>query len=492
MASEKGYQGPPQGPDEDEWDDEMKLRTARYRTIIYSAGIITKRIASPRHLIDTLTVTCETMPNIFFRIPVIPLTMPWGPILSLFLLHPQVLWHMLLAANSAQSLAASESLGRPSCRFQVVAKCLQVEDTCKSKHSEGVKSHSKRKSVHISPVNMLLINPFVRQIFLQALCNKASHDDLEKLVQINIWATSGRMFKSRHNDILSISSTGWQLMHYLLSLKDIGVYFDISFDFDSPYRELSLGHRENLRRKKFKNDETLCSSEGRKSQAQGGSRFPFPGTWSRNLLIHEHDNKIIIVRECQTREWRNYETATAWNKEKSRKGKKEIKEAVVRCRHLDHGTHFASLISRKDSVRVTGVFRLHGLLGTRGSSPVSYGLMKMTAEMDEQHFIPLTDQWRLVPFPVAEMDRGVPMPQGTALIERRIELDHVTIIMFITRNNNMQAGPAVINSNGRVRFKKRIKKQRANIIDHTKVMNQYIAGNAFCLRAGYRPGLNYR
>lgn len=30
----------------------------------------------------------------------------------------------------------------------------------------------------------------------------------------------------------------------------------------------------------------------------------------------------------------------------------------ARCRHLDHGTHFASLISRKDSVRVTGVFRL--------------------------------------------------------------------------------------------------------------------------------------
>ncbi|KYN33515.1 hypothetical protein ALC56_12227, partial [Trachymyrmex septentrionalis] len=247
-------------------------------TVIYSAGIITKRIAPPRHLIDTLTVTCETMPNSLFLCR---------------LLHPQVPWHMLLAANSAQSLAASESLGRPSCRFQVGAKCLQVEDTCKSKHSEG-------------------------------------------------------------------------------------------------------------------------------------------------------------VRECQTREWRNYETATAWNKEKSRKGKKEIKEAAVRCRHLDHGTHFASLISRKDSVRVTGVFRLQGLLGTRGSS-----LRSLTV---------CTDQWRLVPFPVAEMDRGVPMPQGTALIERRIELDRVTIIMFITRNNNMQAGPAVINSSGRARFKK----------------------------AGYRPGLNYR
>lgn len=34
------------------------------------------------------------------------------------------------------------------------------------------------------------------------------------------------------------------------------------------------------------------------------------------------------MRECQTREWRNYETA--WNKEKSRKGKKEIKEAAAR------------------------------------------------------------------------------------------------------------------------------------------------------------------
>lgn len=30
---------------------------------------------------------------------------------------------------------AASSPGRPSCRFQVVAKCLQVEDTCKSKQS---------------------------------------------------------------------------------------------------------------------------------------------------------------------------------------------------------------------------------------------------------------------------------------------------------------------------------------------------------------------
>lgn len=83
----------------------------------------------------------------------------------------------------------------------------------------------------------------------------------------------------------------------------------------------------------------------------------------------------ISVRKRQTRESRNCTRATAWNKEKSRKGKKEIKEAAARCRHLDHGTHFASLISRKDSVRVTGVFRLQGLLGTRGSSPLSYGLV---------------------------------------------------------------------------------------------------------------------
>lgn len=67
------------------------------------------------------------------------------------------------------------------------------------------------------------------------------------------------------------------------------------------------------------------------------------------------------MRECQTREWRNYETA--WNKEKSRKGKKEIKEAAARCRHLDHGTHFASLISRKDSVRVTGFSGCRGSWG---------------------------------------------------------------------------------------------------------------------------------
>ncbi|KYM98643.1 hypothetical protein ALC62_10611, partial [Cyphomyrmex costatus] len=105
-----------------------------------SAGIITKRIAPPRHLFDTLTVTCEIISSIFSRIP------------SLFLrrlLHLQVPWHVLLAANSAQSLAASESLGRPSCRFQVGAKYLQVEDTCKSKHSKGE---------IIFSVNILLIN----------------------------------------------------------------------------------------------------------------------------------------------------------------------------------------------------------------------------------------------------------------------------------------------------------------------------------------------
>jgi len=62
------------------------------------------------------------------------------------------------------------------------------------------------------------------------------------------------------------------------------------------------------------------------------------------------------------------------SKEESRKGKKEIKEAVARCRHLDHGTHFASLISRKDSVRVTGVFRLQGLLETRGSPLLRSGI----------------------------------------------------------------------------------------------------------------------
>ncbi|KYM84118.1 hypothetical protein ALC53_05495 [Atta colombica] len=329
------------------------------------------KVNLPRELSERARSTCETMPNIFFRIPVISLTIPWG--LSLFLrrlLHPQVPWHMLLAANSAQSLAASESLGRPSCRFQVDAKCLQVEDTCKSKHSEGVKFHSKK-----------------------------------------------------------------QLTYYLLFLKDIG--------------SSSLGHRENSRRKKFENGETL-RREGRKSQAQGGSRFPFPGTWSRNLLIHEHNKVIIVIRECQTREWRNYETATAWNKEKSRKGKKEIKEAAVRCRHLDHGTHFASLISRKDSVRVTGVFRLQGLLGTRGSSPVSYEKNLKDDNDNFLEFIPL-----------------------------------VTIIMFITRNNNMQAGPAVINSSGRARFKNQEMQQRADIIDHTKVMNQYIAGNAFCLRGTF-------
>ena len=42
-----------------------------------------------------------------------------------------------------------------------------------------------------------------------------------------------------------------------------------------------------------------------------------------------------------------------------------------------------------------------------------------------------TDQWRLVPLPVAEMDRGVPMPQGTVLIERRIELDRVRLYIVL-------------------------------------------------------------
>lgn len=47
----------------------------------------------------------------------------------------------------------------------------------------------------------------MRQIFLQPTCNEPSHDDSEKLVrQINIWATSGATFESRHNGILSISS----------------------------------------------------------------------------------------------------------------------------------------------------------------------------------------------------------------------------------------------------------------------------------------------
>lgn len=40
------------------------------------------------------------------------------------------------------------------------------------------------------------------------------------------------------------------------------------------------------------------------------------------------------------------------------RGGRKRSRRLPRCRHLGHGTHFASLISRKDSVRVTGVFRL--------------------------------------------------------------------------------------------------------------------------------------
>ena len=51
------------------------------------------------------------------------------------------------------------------------------------------------------------------------------------------------------------------------------------------------------------------------------------------------------------------------NKEKLReRGRKRSRKGCC-CRHLGHGTHFASLISRKDSVRVTGVFRLPGAPG---------------------------------------------------------------------------------------------------------------------------------
>lgn len=83
-------------------------------------------------------------------------------------------------------------------------------------------------------------------------------------------------------------------------------------------------------------------------------------------------NKRASVRLASVETTRERQCGIKRNRER---GKKEIKEAAARaCRHLDHGTHFASLISRKDSVRVTGVFRLQGLLGNRearGSSPRS-------------------------------------------------------------------------------------------------------------------------
>ncbi|TGZ52598.1 Uncharacterized protein DBV15_07108, partial [Temnothorax longispinosus] len=147
-----------------------------------------------------------------------------------------------------------------------------------------------------------------------------------------------------------------------------------------------------------------------------------------------------MVRECQTREWRNYETA--WNKEKSRKGKKEIKEAAARCRHLDHGTHFASLISRKDSVRVTG------FSGCRGSWGPEAPLRSLTVCAIRGYRKELKgQQWQCLE--VHPVDSA--LTSGDYAIQKA--------------NQEIQ--------------------QRADIIDHTKVMNQYIAGNAFCLRVGW-------
>lgn len=84
------------------------------------------------------------------------------------LLQFQVLWHVLLVANSAQSLAASESLGRPSCRFQVSAKYLQVEDTCKSKHLEGDEAGAKcLTTISVRVRKPLAITPGISACVLQ-------------------------------------------------------------------------------------------------------------------------------------------------------------------------------------------------------------------------------------------------------------------------------------------------------------------------------------
>lgn len=57
--------------------------------------------------------------------------------------------------------------------------------------------------------------------------------------------------------------------------------------------------------------------------------------------------------------------------------------------------------------------------------------------------------------------------------------------MFITRNNNMSRLDRSLLIWVRIQKANQEIQQRADIIDHTKVMNQYIAGNAFCLRVGW-------
>lgn len=59
----------------------------------------------------------------------------------------------------------------------------------------------------------------------------------------------------------------------------IGEYLNVSFDSDSPsYRGWNCGHREDLRRKKFENGETLRSRllRGKKKSSPGRFSIPLP------------------------------------------------------------------------------------------------------------------------------------------------------------------------------------------------------------------------
>ncbi|EZA59979.1 hypothetical protein X777_16182 [Ooceraea biroi] len=196
----------------------------------------------------------------------------WQALFLHHLLQPQVPWHVLLAANSAQSLAASESLGRPSCRFQVGAKYLQVEDTCKSKH---LGEEARRREIYTMSQSLRITNISVIDNVQRSVAHDG--DDSEKLVRrINIWSAFDAMFQlyGMARSCRFRKRITWRLEYRSLRFNMTGMFFPrqylrvdsftIYFDVDSLHNHISV-----------------CF-EGRKSRAQGGSRFPFSGTGSRS------------------------------------------------------------------------------------------------------------------------------------------------------------------------------------------------------------------
>lgn len=89
-----------------------------------------------------------------------------------------------------------------------------------------------------------------------------------------------------------------------------------------------------------------------------------------------------------SRERRNYERATAWNKEKSRKGKKEIKERLpcaLPASRPWYPLRFINFSQRQ--CQSHGVFRLQGLLGTRGTSLTVWYLNSKTRASQPTPFL---------------------------------------------------------------------------------------------------------